>query len=342
MRNWSFCHVLWALCVSVATVAASDPPKVHLIATGGTIAFDSGGALSASELGALSPEIARIAELAVEDHLSIGSTRMTPELQFGIAERVNDILRGDGKLAGIVITHGTDSLEETAFLLDLLVHDPRPVVVAAAMRAPKLRESDAARNLVNAVRLAASGIEDLGVVVAIHDEIHAARDARKTHTIALDAFSSPGYGPIGYFDGDDVFIARKPLRRLHLDVNAIEPRVGLVRLYAGSDGSQLRSAVASGDRGVVVEVFGRGNVPPKVMVAVKKARQEGVVIVFAPRTGGGRVVLGEEAKRSGVISAEDVDGLKARLVLVAALATTRDTDTLRSYYERLSGKLGAQ
>lgn len=313
---------------------------MRLIATGGTIASGRGGWLSAAELNELNPELNNIAELSVEDYLTIGSSRMTPELQFGIAKRVNELFRNDPELSGIVVTHGTDSLEETAFLLDLLLESDRPVVFAAAMRPSHQSDTDAHRNLVNAVRLAASkGAKGLGVLVTLNDEFHAARDVRKTHTVATNAFASPGLGPLGYVDGEGIYLARRPARRLTLDVDAVEPHVTLIRLFAGSDGSQVRAAVASGQRGIVLEVFGRGNVPPDVMDAVRDARAKNIAVVFTPRTGGGRVLLDDDAKRSGVLSGEDLDGLKARLVLVAALGTTNDPEKLRSYFRRLSGKL---
>ncbi len=313
---------------------------MRLIATGGTIAGGRSGSLSAIEIRELYPELSGVAELSVEDYLTIGSSRMTPELQFGIAKRVNELFRDEPELSGIVVTHGTDSLEETAFLVDLLLKGDRPVVFAAAMRPPRRSDTDGPRNLVNAVRLAASdGARGLGVVVTLNDEIHAARDVRKTHTVATNAFASPGLGPLGYFDGENIYLARKPARRLTLDVDAVEPRVTLIRLFTGSDGSQVRAAVASGQRGIVLEVFGRGNVPPKVMDAVRDARNKDVTVVFTARAGGGRVLVGDDAKRSGVISGEDLDGLKARLVLVATLATTSDPAKLRSYFRRLSGKL---
>lgn len=332
--------MLCGLLLCASTVSASDKPKVRLIATGGTIASGRAGSLPARELQKRNPELNDIAELSVEDYLTIGSTRMTPELQFGLAEHVNALFREEPDLSGIVITHGTDSLEETAFLVDLLLKAERPVVFAAAMRPPHRSDTDAHRNLVNAVRLAATeGAKGLGVLVTLNDELHAARDVRKTHTVATNAFTSPGFGPLGYFDGENIYLARRPSRRLTLLVDSIEPRVGLVRLFAGSDGSQVRAAVAAGRRGIVLEVFGRGSVPPKVMNAVRDARVKNITVVFTSRTGGGRVVLGNEAKRSGVVSGEDLDGLKARLVLVAALATTNDPETLRSYFRRLSGKL---
>jgi L-asparaginase len=325
--------------LTAATLSAAETPKVHIIGTGGTIAVGRGGALSVTELLEQSPELAEIAELSSEDYLKIGSTRMTPERQLGLARRVNELFADAPELSGIVITHGTDSLEETAFLLDLLVKHARPVVLAGAMRPPRRSDTDGARNLSNAVRLAAAGVEGLGVVAVMNDEIHAARDVRKAHAIAYDAFSSPGLGPLGYFDEEHVFLARKPARRLTLDVEDIEPRVSLIKLFTGSDGSQVRAAIASDQKGIVLEVFGRGNVPPRVMAAVREARRENITVVFATRTGGGRVVLSDAAIRSGVISGQDLDGLKARLVLVAALATSSDVAELRSYFERLSGKL---
>lgn len=335
MRAW-----VWALVVLVPANLIADEPNVHLLATGGTIADGRSGSLSAADLKNLDPALSGLAQLSVEDYLAIGSTRMTPEQQFGIARRVNVLFREQPELSGIVVTHGTDSLEETAFLVDLLLQDDRPVVFTGAMRPPRRSDTDAKANLVSAVRLAASSkARGLGVVVAMNDEIHAARDVRKTHTASTDAFASPGFGPLGYVDGETIYLARRPVRRLTLDVDAIEPRVSIVRLFAGSDGSQIRAAVASGQKGVVVEVFGRGNAPPKVMDAIREARASGVTIVFAARAGGGRVEIQNGARGVGVISGQDLDGLKARVVLVAALATTNDQDAIRSYFERLAGKL---
>ena len=340
MRHWSYQRILCGLILCASSVFASDEPKVRLIATGGTIAGGRSGSLAATEIRELYPELSGVAELSVEDYLTIGSSRMTPELQFGIAKRVNELFRDEPELSGIVVTHGTDSLEETAFLLDLLLEGDRPVVFAAAMRPPRRSDTDAPRNLVNAVRLAATeGTRGLGVLVTLNDEIHAARDVRKTHTVATNAFASPGLGPLGYFDGENIYLARKPARRLTLDVDAVEPRVTLIRLFTGSDGSHVRAAIDSGQRGIVLEVFGRGNVPPQVMDAVRDARNKDIAVVFATRTGGGRVLVGDDTKRSGVISGEDLDGLKARLVLVATIATTSDPAKLRSYFRRLSGKL---
>lgn len=318
---------------------AFELPRVHLLATGGTIAGGTSGSLDARELTRLIPALAEVASVTTEDVTSIGSSRMTPEIQLKLAQRVNQLFDADPTLAGIVITHGTDSLEETAFFVDLLLRHDRPVVFAAAQRPPRETDSDGPRNLLNAVRLASSaGARGMGALVTLNGEIHAAREVRKTHAIALDAFKSQDSGPLGFIDGASVYFARKPTRRLTLRTDAVEPRVDLLTLVAGSDGHLVRAAVDSGAQGLVLEVFGRGNVPPAVMDQVRVARERGVLVVFTTRTRGGRVELAPEAREMGVVSGEDLDGIKARTLLVVALGATKDRVLLESYFEQLSGK----
>jgi L-asparaginase len=330
--------VLLPAVAAIAQVASPDPPRVHLLGTGGTIAGGQTGALKADDLASLIPALSQVATVTTEDFVNIGSSRMTPEIQFGLARRLNELFASDRALAGIVVTHGTDSLEETAFFIDLLVRDPRPVVFAAAQRPPREPDSDGPRNLMNAVRIAASpGAQGLGVLVTLNDEIHAARDVRKTHAVALDAFQSPGAGPVGHVDDGRPYWVRKPARRLTLSPEAIEPRVELLTLVAGSDGRLVRATVEGGAQALVIEVFGRGNVPPVVMEHVKWARERGAVVVFTSRTRGGRIELSEEARALGVVGGEDLDGLKARMLLIAALGVTRAPDELQGYFSELAG-----
>lgn len=326
--------------VLIGVVASSAAPRVHLLGTGGTIAGGRDGSLSARDLAALLPDLPNVAELSLEDFSNIGSSRMTPEIQFGLAKRVLSLFAERPDLAGIVITHGTDSLEETAFLLDLVVPPGKPVVFAAAQRPPRETDTDGPRNLMNAVRVAAHpGMSGLGILVTLNDEIHSARDVRKTHAVAVDAFASPWAGPIGQVDAGRVYLYHRPARRATIEAARVEPRVDLVTLYAGSDGSAIRQAADSGARGLVVEVFGRGNVPPLATDAVAYARAKGVVVAFSTRTGGGRVDLGEGAKRAGVISAEDLDGLKARIVLTVSLGAEASADRIASYFRDLAGQV---
>jgi L-asparaginase len=340
--------VVGALLVALAVALSVSPcpargavPKVHLLATGGTISGGAAGSLQAKDIAALVPELPSIAEVSVEDFSSIGSSRMTPELQFRLAERVRVLFDERPELSGIVITHGTDSLEETAFLVDLLVPAGKPVVFTAAQRPPRESDTDGPRNLANAIRIAASPeMRGLGALVTLNDEIHGARDVRKTHAVFVNAFVSPWGGPLGQVDDGHLYLYYRPARRLELRAPRVEPNVDLLTLYAGSDGGAVRRAVEAGARGIVVEVFGRGNAPPAVMDAVSKARAKGVVVVFTTRTGGGRVELGETARRAGVLSGEDLDGLKARILLVVALGamgSSPDLDTIESYFRRLSG-----
>jgi L-asparaginase len=312
-------------------------PRVHLLTTGGTIGSGKTGDLSADDLATLLPDLSQVTALSVEDFINIGSSLMRPDIQFRLARRVKACLADDPALSGVVITHGTDTLEETAFFLDLLVGSDRPVVFAAAQRSPAEPDSDGPRNLANAIRIAASPhARDMGVLVTLNSEIHAAREVRKAHSVALNAFQSPEAGPIGYIDGDQVVFTRKPLRRLTLSPDSIEPRVEVVTLAAGSDGYLLQAAADHGAQAVVLEVFGRGNVPPPVLEAVKKVRDKGVVVIFTSRTRGGRVILYDVGRDLGVICGEDVDGLKARMLLVAAMGETRDPKTLQAYFEALA------
>jgi L-asparaginase len=317
--------------------AAQALPHVHLITTGGTIATGNSGYLKVEDFLKRVPDLVKVAQLTGEDLTSIGSWRMTPEIQFRLAQRVNELFRTDPDLAGIVITHGTDSLEETAFLIDLIVPPPRPVVFTAAQRPPTETDTDGPRNLLNAVRIAASpAARDAGVLVTLNDEIHAARNVRKTHAIALNAFQSPWLGPVGYVDGGKVYLKQHSGKHLTIKATQVEPRVDLLTLVSGSDGQLERAAVAAGAKGIVLEVFGRGNVPPPVVAAVKEARAQGVVVVFTTRTRGGRVELNKEARDLGVISGEDLDGLKARILLIVALGETADLTKIQGYYTALS------
>ena len=317
---------------------AADKPRVHLISTGGTIAGGPAGPLNAANLLDRAPEIAKIADMTFEDFSNIDSSRMTPELQLKLGKRVREILAKDKTLAGVVITHGTDSLEESAFVLDLLVDSDRPVVFAAAQRPPREADSDGPRNLLNAVRVATAPVSrGMGVVVALNGEINGAHDVRKTHSIALDTFRSPGVGPLGYIDGEAVIFTARPARRVIIAAEAVEPKVDLLTLVAGSDARLIDAAVASGARGLVIETFGRGNVPEGAMEAVARARKASIPVVFTTRTRGGRVEVDAQAKALGVIGAEDLDGLKARMVLVLTLPITRDPAVLQGYYNRLSG-----
>ena len=327
-----------ALSISTTAIAA-ELPHVHLLATGGTISGGQQGSLDAAGLKALIPGVGDVARVTVEDVARIGSSRMTPELQFELAQRVNKLFATDPELAGIVITHGTDTLEETAFLIDLLVKDDRPVVFAAAQRPPREADTDGPRNLLNAFRVAASRqSRGMGVLVTLNDQIDSARSVRKTHAIAVEAFQSPWSGPVGYVDAGHVILTRRPLNRVSIEASRVESRVDLITLVAGSDGHLVRAAAADGARAIVVETFGRGNVPPAVMEAVRQARSMNVTVLFTSRTRGGRVEIDDEARRMGIIAGEDLDGLQARMLLVVGLGAGKSNQQIQDLVYTLSGR----
>lgn len=329
---------LLAFLLVASHTAAQTLPEVHLIGTGGTISGGAGGPLNAADLRAALPGLDSVASVTTEDFVRIGSSRMHPELQFQLAERIAAVFAERPGLAGIVVTHGTDSLEETAFLLDLVLPAGRPVVFAAAQRPPRYQDSDGPRNLFDAIRVAGSGrTRGLGVLVVLNGQIHAAREVRKTHSIALHAFASPDTGPVGMVDDGEVLLFSSPRRRIHLPAPRVEPNVELVRLTAGGGAVAIRSAAEAGARGIVVEVFGRGNAPPPVAEAVEAAIELGAVVVFATRTGGGRVVLSDAQRERGILSGEDLDGLKARVLLSVALGAGRTAAQISAAFRTLAG-----
>ncbi len=345
MRAFSRLRSLRALALvaamAPAAAVAQSRPEVHLVGTGGTISGGAAGPLNAADLRAALPGLDEVATVTTEDYVRIGSSRMTPEVQLGLAQRIAEVFAERPSLAGVVVTHGTDSLEETAFLLDLLLPAGRPVVFAAAQRPPRFEDTDGPRNLLDAIRVASSPrARDLGVLVCLNSQIHAAREVEKTHSIALHAFASPDTGPIGLVDDGEVWLFSSPLRRVHLPAAAVEPRVELVRLTAGGGGASIRGAISEGARGLVVETFGRGNAPPPAMEAVEAALAAGAVVVFTTRTGAGRVALPDPVLQAGVISGEDLDGLKARMLLVAALGAGRSPEEIAAAFRTLAGGPG--
>jgi L-asparaginase len=338
--------VLAAMLGSAAAFADADLPKVLVIGTGGTI---SGGvdpatgqekSLTAKDLVDLVPSLKGKVLIEEEDYVRISSSSMTPEIQFRLALRVQELLRTRADLAGIVITHGTDSLEETAYLVDLAYDDARPVVFAAAQRPPRVSDSDGPRNLEGAI-LAAISPKSLGkgVLVVLNEDIHSARYVTKSHSIAVESFQSGKKGMLGTIDNGKVIYYNSPLNRLKIDTTRIEPAVGLVRLSAGDTGRFIAYAAEAKDAGIVVEAFGRGNMPPPVVEAVLKARKAGLMVVVVTRTQEGRVELPASLTREGVIEGEDLGGLKARILLMLALGATRDPVKIQQWFNQAAGTM---
>jgi len=324
--------------------------NVVLVTTGGTIASrrnaagdDVTVAASGGELLGLLPPLPADVAVEVDDFARIGSYNLDLEHAFLLIRRVATHLeRSD--VAGVVIAHGTDTMEETAFLADLLVASDKPCVFTGAQRDADATDGDGPRNLAQAVQLAASGLTGLGSVIVFEQEFHAARDATKTHAYRTGTFTSMEHGKLGEIDGVRIILHRRPVLRTTIRAERIEPAVDLVKLAMGSDGRFVRCAIATGARGLVIEAFGRGNVTRAVLEAITEAIAAGIVVVISSRCpqgrtqpiyggdGGGRDVL-----RAGALFAGDLSAVKTRVALAALLGGGASREEIAATLERIGG-----
>lgn len=314
--------------VAPGGLASQDAPKpeVVILTTGGTIASRSGAAtLPGPELVQAVPELLEHAAITVEEVARVGSSRMTPALWLQVGERINALFRADPALAGVVVTHGTDTMEETAYYLNLTVRDPRPVVMAGSMRSANALSADGPANLLDAVRVAVSpDARDRGVMIVLNDEINAARAARKTDNQRLQTFRAPEFGLLGYADPDTVVFHGSPHRRhtahSEFDLGGVEglPEVAMVMDYAGFDGSTLLHWLDRGVAGIVLQTFAGGRMSAGAAAAAREAVERGVPLVLASRVPGGRIPGPPPVE--GAVLARDLPAHKARVLLMVALA----------------------
>jgi L-asparaginase len=313
-----------------------DGPVV-VLSTGGTIAMQddgtAGGAvprLGAADLAAGLPADAPV--LRTEEIVRLPSAHFTPDTLQTIHKRAVRALE-EPRVPGVVVTHGTDTLEETAYLLDLTVPGDKPVVVTGAMRTASEVGYDGHANLLAALRVAASPqSRGLGALVVMNDEIHAARRVTKMHTLSLDTFQSPGWGPIGRVEGGAVIVERRLEREL-LPWAGLEPHVALLKLAVGMASGPFEDAVARGARGIVIEALGGGRVPPWWLPAIEQARERGLPVVIASRCPSGRVwdAYGypgacRDLVGLGCLFAAGINGQKARIKLMIVLAAARSAE----------------
>jgi L-asparaginase len=309
---------------------------IVVVSTGGTIAMrvDPGTgklvpAISGDELVEMLawPDAP---PLELDDFASVPSFDVHGELVLSLAKRVLEHA-GRDDAAGIVVTHGTDTMEESVYVVDRVLAAELPVVLTGAQRGADDPDADGPRNLRGAIRVASSSeARGRGAMIVFGGEIHPAREARKVHTTAVRAFDSPGYGPIGLVDGETVVFQRRPERRPPLPVPERLAPVDLIRLHAGSDSRFIRASVESGAQAIVLEATGRGNANDQVVEGVREAVDAGVPVVIATRCISGRVepVYGRGGGRdladAGAVFAGDLAGPKARVLLQLALGAGLD------------------
>src|SRR3954471_15992453 len=309
-------------------------PNIVLLATGGTIASRHDPQLGstvasqrAKELLKMLPQVADFAELEVHDLATIPSYEMDLAFAFNLAKRIR-AAASRREVAGVVLTHGTDTMEETCYLADLLLDSDKPAVFTGAQRAHDDPQSDGPRNLLNALRVAASpSARGLGAMVCFNGTIHAARDVTKVHASAVETFQSYEHGALGEVDGDRVVIHRRPLLRRSFQVAKMEDRVEIVRLALGSDLSALETMIQRGIAGIVIEGFGRGNGPTRLGGLVRSATEKGIPVLITSRCPAGRVEPiygggggGRDLADAGGIFTGDLKGPKVRLLLMVLLS----------------------
>lgn len=321
-------------------------PRIAVFSLGGTIAStasDAGGVapqLDAADLVAAVPQLNKVAQVETVAFRQLPGASLTLDDAVELAAAVRDRLATGA--AGAVITQGTDTIEEMAFALDLLVDVAAPVVVTGAMRNPTLAGADGPANVLAAVQVAAAPqAADLGCLVVLGDEIHAARFVRKTNTASPAAFASPAAGRLGWVVEDRPHIVLSPpaVSRVGALAATPVPPVALVTMTLGDDGRLLEHVGSCGYAGLVVEGFGGGHVPTRAVPALRKLTRE-VPVVLASRTGAGQVLrdtysfAGSERDLAGlgVVPAGYLDGLKARILLSLLLACGADADAVRKAF----------
>lgn len=342
---------LLLLTLAVPAWAQSPLPRVHMVATGGTISNRDGGRLTAEELARSMPGLERAATLTYEQFLNVASSQISLQQWLQLARRVNELLASDRDLAGVVVTSGTDTLEETAFFLHLTVRDPRPVVVVGSMRNPSTLGYEGAANLLEAVRVAAApAARGKGVLVVLNDEINSARDVTKTDALRLQTFRSPTHGLLGVVDRDRVVFFREILQKhtakSEFDVSSLTalPRVDVVMVYQGATADVIKAIVDLGAKGIVMATAGAGATSGDQNAGLEYAAEKGVFVVTATRTGAGRIAPGggggggttptpaQLRRRAFSISSEDHTPVKSRILLMLALAKTQNRDEIQRFF----------
>jgi L-asparaginase len=330
--------------------AANAKPKVMILATGGTIAgaqastTEAGyksGSFSVDDLIKAVPQLKDLADISGEQVANIGSQTMNHEVWLKLAKRVNEVLKGDTD--GVVITHGTDTMEETAYFLSLVVKSDKPVILVGSMRPATAISADGPANLYNAVALAVNPqAKGRGPLVVLNDEIHYAHEAQKTNTTALDTFKSPNRGRAGvmntgkayFFSPNSTVLGTKS--EFSVDGKGVNdlPRVEVVYSYANLGRDGIDFLVSKGVKGIVLAGVGDGNSTDAAIAALADAAKKGIVVVRSSRTGSGLVVRNVEVDddKLGFVAGMELSPQKARILLMLGLMKTSDPKKLQEFF----------
>jgi len=336
------------LLLSALTVMAQKP-NIHILATGGTIAgtgtsstktnYTAGQVAIGALLDAV-PDIKNVANVTGEQIVRIGSQDMSDDVWLTLAKRIN-ILLADSKVDGIVITHGTDTMEETAYFLNLVVHSDKPVVLVGAMRPSTAISADGPLNLYNAVVTAAAAESiDKGVLVVMNGLILGAGDVLKTNTISVETFQSPNSGALGYVFNSKVFFNRIPTKKHTMksefvvdNLNKL-PKVGIIYSYSNVENEAINALIATGYKGIVHAGVGNGNIHKNIFPELIRARKADIQVVRSSRVPTGPSTLDAEVNDAeyGFVASQELNPQKSRILLMLALTKTNDWQQIQTYF----------
>jgi len=329
--------------VGVGAAGAQDKlPLVKVVATGGTIANTPSGRLHAGEVADAIPALKKVARLEVEEVIRVGSSSITVENWLTLARRINEILSRESEVKGLVVTHGSNTVEETGYFLSLTVKSDKPVVLTAAQRQFTTLSSDSPKNFLQAVRVAVSDdARGKGALIVANDVINAARDVSKNISYRVETYNSRDLGALGFVDEDRVTFYRAPMKQhttaTPFDVGRLQklPRVDIIYTYAGADGTLIDAAVTQGHaEGLVIAGFPTGSGTPAMDQAVKRVAAKGIPVVMTNRGGMGRVTDTRASEARPLIWGDNLTPQKARILLMLALTTTKDSAELQRIFEK--------
>jgi len=326
------------LFLTVIAQAQDKLPLIKVVATGGTIANTPSGRLHAGEVAEAIPQLKKVARLEVEEVIRVGSSAITVENWLTLARRINEILAREPEVKGIVVSHGSNTVEETAYFLSLTVKTDKPVVLTAAQRQFTTLSSDSPKNFLQAVRVAAADeARGKGALVVANDVINAARDVSKNISYRLETYSSRDIGALGFVDEDRVTFYRAPTKAPGgFDIARTQklPRVDIIYTYAGADGALIDAAIAQAKaEGIVIAGFPTGSGTPAMDETVNRLVAKGIPVVMTNRGGMGRVIDTRAAEKRPLIWGDNLTPQKARILLMLALTKTRDPAELQKIFE---------
>jgi len=328
-------------------------PRIAFMGTGGTISFagrdsldtweymDYGRRMGVDEILSRFPEVTEAADIVTIDVRQVSSSGIVPDDWLALVAKIHEVDAEEGNIDGFVVTHGTATLEETAYFLNLTVKTERPVVIIGAQRPTSGFATDAGSNLLSAVRTAGSNeARGLGVIALLNEEIQAAREVTKTSTLRLETFRTPEVGMLGYADPDGtIAIYRKPARphtvqtEFNVSRHDALPRVDIVPSYAGADGVALEAFVAAGAKALVIAALAPGLPTPAQEEAVLSVLKAGIIVVYSSRAGSGRVIRRTKMRESGIVAADNLNPQKARVLAMLALTRTADPDEVQRIFD---------